>query len=320
MSDKNKEKTHINELLCYATFYQNNSTVSNIKKMIEIFYTQDEIIAAKKLLWDLCGNKLGPYHDRKTSPNRTGSSANIDDIFEALTKIDSCDSVPTFVALNVDRVPDRQPEELNLVMIVDRLSNIEKLARSHDDAIISQGLSILELQDMAKRYGTNTAEGGNKIATHDCGIPEYMSKGRFSRQRPNSSVLSSNSSGTLDKINDGAAGADENKMCNIINNADQRIDWQSQCDGDSSEWESIDEHFTSEKNTHKKYYKETTPNFIRKNYKTKEIKPKMKAQNRVATTPPSPSSSTFSDVSTNTDEEGYEVVESEVRRNVDCCL
>ena len=34
--------------------------------------------------------------------------------------------MPSFVAQNIERLPDRQPEELNLLRIINRLSNIEK--------------------------------------------------------------------------------------------------------------------------------------------------------------------------------------------------
>ena len=52
------ETLYINELLCYSTFYFNNSCNDNIIKIINNFYTSDEILEAKKLLWEICNNEL----------------------------------------------------------------------------------------------------------------------------------------------------------------------------------------------------------------------------------------------------------------------
>ena len=76
-------------------------------------------------IWQLCDKYLEPYTERKNTEKRSSSKANISDIFEALIKLDSKEMIPTFVALNVDNLPDRQPEELNLISIINRLNVIE---------------------------------------------------------------------------------------------------------------------------------------------------------------------------------------------------
>ena len=70
----------INELLTYAIHYMNSSTINNIKKVIQQFYTEEDILEAKKLLWESCADSLGTYPDRKTTKARNASIANINDI------------------------------------------------------------------------------------------------------------------------------------------------------------------------------------------------------------------------------------------------
>ena len=98
----------INELLTYASFYIHNSSITNIKKIIDGFYDNEDIITAKKLLWEVAGSKLSSYSERKTTENRTSAEANINDIFEALQKLDSIESLPIFVAKDVEKIPDSQ--------------------------------------------------------------------------------------------------------------------------------------------------------------------------------------------------------------------
>ena len=128
---------HINEILCYCSFYINNSSINNIKRIVANFYSDEDINIAKKTLWDIAGEQLGNYIERKTSEKRTSGDANITDIFEALSKLDYMDKMPNFVAKNVDLLPDRQPEELNLISIIDRLHQVEDKQSKIDNIMIS---------------------------------------------------------------------------------------------------------------------------------------------------------------------------------------
>ena len=129
------ENVNINELLSYASFYLNNSNVSNIKKLISNFYDEDDVLTAKKLLWKVGGNNLDAYSERKTTNRRTNSEANINDIFEALLKLDGLERMPTFVAKDLDKLPDRQPEEINLISIVNRISALEKNNKTYEETL-----------------------------------------------------------------------------------------------------------------------------------------------------------------------------------------
>ena len=49
----------------------------------------------------------------------------MNDILEALIKLYGLNKMSIFLAKHINRLPDRQPEELNLLSIVERLSNLE---------------------------------------------------------------------------------------------------------------------------------------------------------------------------------------------------
>ena len=138
---------HVNELLTYCSFYMNNSTIDNIKKIINLFYSEDDIIDAKKTLWEIAKDDLGVFPVRKDTNKRTSSLAHVNDIFEALMKLDGMDKMPVFVAINIMKLPDRQPEELNLLSMVDRLSDIEKRIKNHEDILTSHAIDILSFKD-----------------------------------------------------------------------------------------------------------------------------------------------------------------------------
>ena len=108
----------INELLAYANHYINSASVENVKKVILNFFSDDEIITAKRMLFTECSASLGTPTERKSTEKRKASVANVDDIFIALLKLDVEGIDPDILARNIDRVPDRQPEEVNLLNIV----------------------------------------------------------------------------------------------------------------------------------------------------------------------------------------------------------
>ena len=137
----------INELLSYSCFYINNSTIDNIKKIVNLFYCEDEIIQAKKVLFDISGEDLGSFLERKSTNKRSSSLAHVNDIFDSLIKLDGLNKLPIFVAKDITRLPDRKPEELNLLYIIERLSNLEKKVKYHEESLTSQATEILSLKE-----------------------------------------------------------------------------------------------------------------------------------------------------------------------------
>ena len=168
-ADKENENvpTYINELLCYAANYLNNSTLINIKKIIEMFYSGEEVSAAKSLLWELRGDTLGPNIERKTTNKRTGTAANIDDMFEALLKLDAEQNLPLFVARNIERIPDRQPEQLNILTVIDRLSKVESLLKLQDEAVTNFGLDLFTIKDILEQHTKKIEKFENELTSNN---------------------------------------------------------------------------------------------------------------------------------------------------------
>ena len=76
------------------------------------------------MLFDISGEDLGNFIERKRTNKRSSSLAHVNDIFQALIKLDGLNKMPIFVTRDIKRLPDRQPEELNLLSIVEHLSKL----------------------------------------------------------------------------------------------------------------------------------------------------------------------------------------------------
>ena len=137
----------INELLTYAIHYIHSSIIDNIKKCINQFYSEDDILEAKKVLWSISNDVLGAMQERKSTKARNASIANINDIFDALMKLDSLDKLPNAVAKNIDKVPSRQPEELNLLYVVQRVAELERAKEEHNETLTKLAIDILKLKE-----------------------------------------------------------------------------------------------------------------------------------------------------------------------------
>ena len=142
------ENLFINELLSYACHFMKCSALDNIKKIIDYFYTEEEILESKQFLWSVAENDLEPLVTRKSTNKRSGSSANLEDILDALNKLDSEDKLPKFVAYNLSRVPDRQPEELNLICVINRLATVENKLKQYDDTLSSHAVDLMSLKEL----------------------------------------------------------------------------------------------------------------------------------------------------------------------------
>lgn len=140
-----------NELLTYVTYCVNSSAADNCKAQVEAFYNTNEIICPKRTLWLECSAELNVrYHNRKSTANRTTATAYIKDIFEAITYLDSKGKVPEVVARDISRLPDRQPDELNMLSVVNRVLKNEKSNDARDEVVTSIQIEVLKLQDEIK--------------------------------------------------------------------------------------------------------------------------------------------------------------------------
>ena len=136
----------INELLAYAQHHISASAIDNAKRMTIVFYNEDEIINAKKVLYDNREDKLGPFPARKNTDIRKATVAHVDDIFNGLKTIDSLNAALDVVARDLDKLPDRQPEELNLLLTIQRVADIEKLIKQHGEVLSTHAIDLIDLK------------------------------------------------------------------------------------------------------------------------------------------------------------------------------
>ena len=153
-----KNEFHVNELLAYVSHYIHNSNISNIKKVVLSFYQAEDIVQSKKLLWNICKEYLDKYTDRRNTDRRTCDEANLDDMIDALQQLDTKSKIPIFVARDMDKIPDRQPEELNLISIINRINQVKKKIKEYNDAYVF----LHEMANDARNIAT-----GNREVLHE---------------------------------------------------------------------------------------------------------------------------------------------------------
>ena len=156
----------LNELLCYAIHHFSASAGNNLNTIILNFYEESEISDAKKVLWNACKDTLGEYPNRNGSPNRPAISAHIDDIMDAIKSLDIKKKMPNVVAKNLDRVPDRQPEELNQLFIIERLAKLENIFRAHDDSLSTMSIDVMQLKDNTRELKENLDSVSHICTSH----------------------------------------------------------------------------------------------------------------------------------------------------------
>ena len=105
---------------------------------------------------------MGKFISCVKSANRTAKEANIGDILEAIKQIDVIDNLPEVFAKNLSQVPDRQPEELNLLRLAQRLSNLENAYKLQSENLSSVVLDLLDIKD---NISDNTSSPGNNDDT-----------------------------------------------------------------------------------------------------------------------------------------------------------
>ena len=177
----------INELLCYTFHHVNSGTFDNIKRILYNFYDDTEVVAAKRVLWDVCKDDLGPWEDRRGSDARTAKHAHIEDIMAAAKKLDAKEKLPDIVAKNLDKVPDRQPEELNYIMLIQRVAQLEKCKADNDEILSRMAIDILNLQE--QNHSDKGTQKPNNMAGNKDGNNNTPSTSNIGQQQQDLAIM-----------------------------------------------------------------------------------------------------------------------------------
>ena len=144
------EPVAVCELLCYASHYIHRSPPDNIKKILINAFTADEIFEAKKKLW--CSHNqphLRKFQNRKTTPQRNCSEANLNDIFDALFELDSVPDFTKvkFVAYDLVKLPTVQPEDLNDLSLLRKIECLEKKFNLLESSVTNNSLLVERIEE-----------------------------------------------------------------------------------------------------------------------------------------------------------------------------
>ena len=140
-------KMHINELLSYATYAHKSGSAKFLSNIMKCKFHETDVKSAKQLLWQLGRETLGRFINRNDSPNRKAYIANIEDIMKAIEDLDAVKKLPIFVARDLGKLPDLQPEELNRLYFINRVQTLERSVDQHQDEIENMNRYFMELKD-----------------------------------------------------------------------------------------------------------------------------------------------------------------------------
>ena len=69
--------------------------------------------------------KSANLNNRSDSKNRKANDVNIEDIIKAVADLDVQNILPVFVANDLSKLPDLQPEELNKLYYINKVASLE---------------------------------------------------------------------------------------------------------------------------------------------------------------------------------------------------
>ena len=139
----------IQPVLSYLVYALQSGPLDNVKLAAIGYFTDDQISEAKDALWNHCGSEIiGNKPKRKELQSRSVREAHIMDILTAWAKLESCDKLPTVVinAIDLCKIPNSHPEELNNITLIDRLNRMESRMSQMQaglDEVVARSLMLI---------------------------------------------------------------------------------------------------------------------------------------------------------------------------------
>ena len=168
----------VKDILFFVSYYMKHGSAGhdNIQHVVMSHYEDDDILNAKRLLWQkVRTGVLSKFINRTNSIQRSSKDINCSDIIQAFTDIDKQGyNEITFVGADFSRIPKINPEELHNISVLKRLESLEK-----NFALIESGTSHNQIQ--ITDILTSLTHTKNNVATHEkliMDINENISKNR----------------------------------------------------------------------------------------------------------------------------------------------
>lgn len=175
----------LSELLAYVNTYQGRSTDFNIRLAILRWFNIDEISTARTAMENGVKTVIPTYPHfgkrRTDSANRSAREVMVSDILEMFKYLDAVedkDSIPSFAAVNVAKLPPASPEAA-----ADMMSVMETLA--------AQQRQLAQLQEtvVSLRHDVEVNKAG--IRNKDISMPDSVTDGRILGNMPSETSTSS---------------------------------------------------------------------------------------------------------------------------------
>ena len=118
-----------NELLCFVQNKFGNYAAQNIQGVSVTFYEENEIVEAKKDLHEILVDMLGDDVVPRFKPRNAGDSKkrlDTEDLIKFFVLSDEKHTaLPTFVAVNLNRIPSMKATDLDLSVMVNRMEMLQ---------------------------------------------------------------------------------------------------------------------------------------------------------------------------------------------------
>ena len=119
-----------------------NSPVKHVNGVILDFYSDEEIVCAKELMYGELKNIFGSETPRFTMRVLESiSSRDVDDIASYASKVDEAglsSSMPIFLEADHKRVPSIKPEDLDECLILKKVGALEAAVQRHEETLQTQ--------------------------------------------------------------------------------------------------------------------------------------------------------------------------------------
>jgi hypothetical protein len=139
-----------------------NATRDQIRQACLSFYTADELLEAKNLLWDAANNDIiGRNTVRRNTVRGSETLKIFDDIFDALTSLNNLDATPKFAVgpEQLNRMPKASANEALPISICERINCLETQMRQLMEQMIAPkhrlGLSYSEAVQSSQHQWPN---------------------------------------------------------------------------------------------------------------------------------------------------------------------
>jgi hypothetical protein len=180
------EKICVNELLCFLTRKCNLICVDKLVAICANYFTWDEISKARAVLVSDKEGVLGQRLPKRKGPDKEKNT--VSDVLKVI--LDPEISLPTFVALNIERLPPVSLEDVDMSSVCTELCSIrEKLKESASlyselCAIKEQLTELLAWKETIYRRdtneGTETAKGVSVVSNSQTNDGSSASSGSWS--------------------------------------------------------------------------------------------------------------------------------------------